>query len=623
VSRSVTNETDNRAEEYRKSWKALMAMAEGGSSFSGYERHCCFLNTGDGRFANASSTTGWDFLDDGRAVALVDWDSDGDLDVWTANRTAPRLRFLRNNAGTQNGFLAIRLVGKTCNRDAIGSRLELHLKGEHGKKLIRTLKAGEGFIAQSSKWVHFGLGSAAEIDKLVVRWPGGISEEFKNLRPNHRYRLVQGSETPEPFQDSPRHYQLRPSETKIAPETDAGRVPFAMRAPLPTLNFRGFDSKAYQWKSSGPFLLNLWASWCTPCVAELHEFAEQHDRLKNAGLSIIALSVESLPGAQRDGVDAAAALAQRSNFAFQSGLVNPEFYDQLSLVYGSLFQDQRPFPVPMSFLVDGDGWMTVAYRGVVKVDRLLEDVKLLKMPPREYLDAVLPYTGKWYRPPLFPNTINGNLGWLATALEVGGHIDESLRYWRGYFDYNKKAPRPIDQNDARLWNEELTRIQTEEAGKIFVQAGRLDDAIRACEEALKIRPDFVRAAINRADLLEKTNRQMEAVSAYRALLPNIEVGAIAAVQLVLLLATHPNAKIRNGVEALQIARKLCESRQYQDPYYLDLLAAAFAETGQFEQATRTMQRAIELAHSAGNPTLVGQFEARQKQYARGEPLRSR
>ena len=194
----------------------------------------------------------------------------------------------------------------------------------------------------------------------------------------------------------------------------------------------------------------------------------------------------------------------------------------------------------------GDAVCRVAYRGVVKVDRLLEDVKLLKLPPREYLDAVLPYTGKWYRPPLFPNTINGNLGWLATALEVGGHLDESLRYWRGYFVYNKKTPRPTDQNDARLWNQELTRIQTEEAGKIFVHAGRLDDAIRACEEALKIRP-----------------------------------------------------------------------------YYLDLLAAAFAETGQFEQATQTMQRAIELAHSAGNPTLVGQFEARQKKYARGEPLRSR
>ena len=79
-----------------------------GRSFSGFERHCAFLNVGsnpDGKlapFANVSAATGFDFIDDGRALARVDWDRDGDLDFWTTNRQAPRLRLLKNNLPSGN-----------------------------------------------------------------------------------------------------------------------------------------------------------------------------------------------------------------------------------------------------------------------------------------------------------------------------------------------------------------------------------------------------------------------------------------------------------------------------------------------------------------------------------------
>ena len=73
---------------------ALHEMIFEGRAFSGRERNCCFLNLGGARFADVSAVTGLDSLDDGRGAATVDWDLDGDQDLWVTNRTGPRVRFL-------------------------------------------------------------------------------------------------------------------------------------------------------------------------------------------------------------------------------------------------------------------------------------------------------------------------------------------------------------------------------------------------------------------------------------------------------------------------------------------------------------------------------------------------
>ena len=59
------------------------------------------------RFANVSAVSGIDFPEDGRALCLVDWDHDGDLDFWLSNRTAPQLRFLRNDNAGGNHYLGL------------------------------------------------------------------------------------------------------------------------------------------------------------------------------------------------------------------------------------------------------------------------------------------------------------------------------------------------------------------------------------------------------------------------------------------------------------------------------------------------------------------------------------
>ena len=81
-------------------------------------------------------------------------------DLWITNRTAPRVRFLRNNLKSKNGYLAIKLQGngRSTNRDAIGARIELHLDGEEKKRLVKTLHAGVRFsvrvVVVDSLWTR-------------------------------------------------------------------------------------------------------------------------------------------------------------------------------------------------------------------------------------------------------------------------------------------------------------------------------------------------------------------------------------------------------------------------------------------------------------------------------------
>ena len=81
----VDRDAEEQLSAYSDGWRQMTRKIENGGSWSGRERHCCFLNTGTSGFADVSAITGLDFPDDGRAVAVTDWDHDGDLDVYIAN----------------------------------------------------------------------------------------------------------------------------------------------------------------------------------------------------------------------------------------------------------------------------------------------------------------------------------------------------------------------------------------------------------------------------------------------------------------------------------------------------------------------------------------------------------
>src|SRR5690606_32636738 len=95
---------------------------------------------------------------------------------------------------------ALRLQGATANRDAVGARVELYLRDAEHPRRIKTVRAGDGYLSQSTKWVHFGLGPVEDIERVVVRWPGGDAETFRGLQADRYWSIVQGSGHAVPYQ---------------------------------------------------------------------------------------------------------------------------------------------------------------------------------------------------------------------------------------------------------------------------------------------------------------------------------------------------------------------------------------------------------------------------------------
>ena len=291
----TANSTSDEVLAYDKGWAAVNRLIRAGRSFSGRERNCCFLNVGSTRFANVSSAIGLNLIDDGRGLAATDWDWDGRVDFWVTNRNGPRVRFLKNEYSSNYDFLSLRLIGTRANRDAIGARVEVYRAG-HDPPLIRTVYAGIGFLSQSSKWLHFGLGSAADVERVVVRWPGGEVETFRDVQANHRYHLTQGRGTAEAWQ-APKVGRWQPSVAKEPKRSAASRVVLLQPAPLPKSlrcwDLQGNPRPVIESRTSPrAVLVNLWATWCPNCLSELSEWSDRAEALQDAGVDVLTVCVD-------------------------------------------------------------------------------------------------------------------------------------------------------------------------------------------------------------------------------------------------------------------------------------------------------------------------------------------
>ncbi len=364
----------------------MTRMMQQGGSWSGRERHCSFISLGDGRFVDASFVSGLDFVDDGRALAVFDWDGDGNLDLWLRNRTGPQLRLMKNGGRESGSFVAFRLEGKTSNRDAVGARIELRVSGT---RRIKEVVAGDGYLSQSSRWVQFGLASGERIDEVVVSWPGAESEVLPGPAANGRYRLVQGTRRWIPVPG--RNLAIDPAPAEL--EVSAPGQVVLLKEPIalpPTL------STLLPPTRSRATLVNLWAHWCEPCISELKGLVRDR-RAGEETFDLVALSVD----AAEDRPQARAVLEKivgedeiGTVFA-RSGFVDESELETVDAVLEHLLGTSGELALPTSLLVDPAGEVLMVYLGPVTSHRVAQDLKEHVSPATPASRRSL-YPGRWY-----------------------------------------------------------------------------------------------------------------------------------------------------------------------------------------------------------------------------------
>jgi hypothetical protein len=156
-----------------------------------FEPMLLFRNTGS-KWVNVSTESGPVFAKNfaARGLALGDFDNDGSIDVLVAVNDGPPV-LLRNNAGRQNHWLGVRLIGRKANVDAIGAKIT-YRSGNFQRE--RSIVGGGSYASSHDPRVVLGLGQRTKLDWLEVKWPqpSGKIERFTNPPIGRYITIVEG-----------------------------------------------------------------------------------------------------------------------------------------------------------------------------------------------------------------------------------------------------------------------------------------------------------------------------------------------------------------------------------------------------------------------------------------------
>ena len=149
-----------------------------------------FLNSGKGKFHDVAAEmgVGFDQPKVGRGLAFGDFDRDGDLDLLITTNNGPAYLY-RNDQLAGYRSIRFRLVGTKSNRDAIGATVRVDAGGLVQTRLV---KGGSSYLSQSELPVTFGLEKQDHVERVVIKWPAGRTEEYKNLASGRTYDCTEG-----------------------------------------------------------------------------------------------------------------------------------------------------------------------------------------------------------------------------------------------------------------------------------------------------------------------------------------------------------------------------------------------------------------------------------------------
>ena len=497
------------AHDYEQGWNALNELIRSDYNWSGFERNTFYANNRDGTFSDVSGAVGLDFIEDGRAFALADFDHDGRLEVFLKNRNSPQLRLLKNLVENLPPSIAFRLRGSKSNRDAIGSAVTVET--EFGRQ-TRFLQAGSGFLSQHSKEVFFGLGEIKGPVRASIRWPSGLVQKLHDLPINHRTWVEEGVEpvrmeafkTRLPRPPKPILASQSAGEIEQAPTLIETWLIAPISAPdfsLPDLNGKTQTLAVLRGK---PMLLNFWAIASEACRDNLTILNEVRN---HSGLEMLVVNVDATNDA-----DSVRALARELHLSFPILLGSDDVAAVYNIIYRYLFDRHRDLGLPTSFLISEKGEIVKIYQGPVNAEHVEYDFRHIPQTPAERLAKALPFPG-----------VSDTSGFRRNYLSYG-----SVFFQRGYFDQAEESFRLAlsadpasaealyglgsvclkkgNASEARKSFERVTKLHAtypdtlpnawNNLGLLATREGRTAEAIPYFQEALRLSPDHLIALDN-------------------------------------------------------------------------------------------------------------------------------
>ena len=175
---------------------AMNWPAMNGRTFSGYQRNKVWLNSGTGKFREVAAAVGADEIRDSRAVATLDLNRDGSLDLIVANQHQ-RILVYHNEVRQDQNWVGFELRGDVSNHSAIGAEVWIYWHDNvtaNDRVSKKTIHGGNAFSSQGQRALVFGLGQAESVEKVTINWPSGKIQTIQSPETG-RYHVITELET--------------------------------------------------------------------------------------------------------------------------------------------------------------------------------------------------------------------------------------------------------------------------------------------------------------------------------------------------------------------------------------------------------------------------------------------